>query len=194
MARNRNGGIALGALLRRAGPGTSIRVYGDKEVIYSQDHSADAIFYIQSGIVKLTVGTGRARRRAVLAILPNGAVFGEGCLLPTRGARRMSTATSIGSSTIVRVKKAVFLARLEREPVLAVLLIRTPDLSSCPLADRLSGSPAEFFRRTTAGAGALGIQQDCAEIEERTLNASVEPNHSCGTRWHQSHKSEPVHE
>jgi CRP/FNR family transcriptional regulator, cyclic AMP receptor protein len=124
VARNPTSGSALSALLRRAGPGTSIRVYRDKEVIYSQDHPADAIFYIQRGIVKLTVGKGPAGRRAVLAILAKGAIFGEGCLLPTRGARRMSTATSIGSSTIVRVKKAVFRARLEREPVLAVLLIR----------------------------------------------------------------------
>jgi CRP-like cAMP-binding protein len=100
-----------------------IRVYRDKEVIYSPEQSADAIFYIKNGIVKLTVGDKRRRKHAVVAILAKGAFFGEGCLLRIR-AVRMSTATSIGSSTVVRVKKAVFWARLKREPALMALLIR----------------------------------------------------------------------
>jgi len=123
VAPNRNRSITLSAFLRKAGPGRSIRVYEDKEVIYSQGHSADAVFYIKSGIVKLTVGDKRQGKHAVLAILAKGAFFGEGCLLPTRAARRMSTATSIGSSTIVCVKRAAFRVMLVREPALTDLLI-----------------------------------------------------------------------
>ncbi len=115
--------IRLNALFRKAGPGRSNRVYRNKENIYSQEQSADAIFYIKRGMVKLTITDKRRRKHAVLAILTDGAIFGEGCLL--RGqARRMSTATSIGSATIARVDKAVFWDTIEREPVLAALFIR----------------------------------------------------------------------
>jgi CRP/FNR family cyclic AMP-dependent transcriptional regulator len=124
VARKSKSGITLSEFLREAGPGKSIRVYRDKEVIYSQEHSADAIFYIKGGMVKLTIGDKRRRKYAVLAILRKGAIFGEGSLLRTRASRRMSTATSMGSSTIARVEKAVFLDRIEREPALAALFIR----------------------------------------------------------------------
>lgn len=117
-------GIALGDFLREAGPGRSTGSYRDREVIYSQEQAADAIFYIENGAVKLTIEDTRRRKRAALAILTKGAVFGEDCLLPSRPSRRMSTATSIGSSTIARVEKAAFRDSLERDPVLAGLFIR----------------------------------------------------------------------
>ncbi|MGB7217930.1 MAG: Crp/Fnr family transcriptional regulator [Vicinamibacterales bacterium] len=116
--------IALGDFLRETGPGRSTAGYLDREVIYSQEHLADAIFYIKNGTVKLTIEDTRRRKHAAIAILTKGAVFGEGCLLPGRASRRMSTATSIGSSTIVRVEKAVFRDGIERDPVLAGLFIR----------------------------------------------------------------------
>jgi CRP-like cAMP-binding protein len=140
-------GIALSAFLREAGPGRRTRVYLDKEVIYSQEHAADAIFYVKSGMVKLAIRDKRRRKDAVLAILTKDAIFGEGCLLRRRAARRMSTATSIGSSTIARVEKAIFCDGIDREPVLAALFIRylisQVDLFKMDLADH----------RLNAGAG-----------------------------------------
>lgn len=124
MARNPGSGVALSYFLREAGPGSSIRVYRDKEVVYSPEQLADAIFYIKKGMVKLTTTDERRRKHAVLTVLTKGAMFGEGCLLRIRAAHRMSTAISVGSSTIARVDEAVFCDRLEREPVLAVLFIR----------------------------------------------------------------------
>jgi len=37
------------------------------------------VFYIQSGTVKLTMVATR-RKKAIIAILPRGSFFGEGCL------------------------------------------------------------------------------------------------------------------
>jgi CRP/FNR family transcriptional regulator, cyclic AMP receptor protein len=124
MASKAQSSVRLNAFFREAGPGRSNHVYRNKENIYSQEQSADAIFYIKQGMVKLTIKDKRRRKHAVLAILTNGAIFGEGCLLRGRAARRMSTATSIGSVAIVRVEKAVFRDRIERDPVLAALFIR----------------------------------------------------------------------
>jgi CRP-like cAMP-binding protein len=161
MASRPRSGVALSAFFRKTGPGGSIRVYRDKEVIYSRQEPADAIFYIKSGMVKLTIGDKRRRRQAVLAILTKGAMFGEGCLLRIRAARRMSTATSLGSSTIARVEKAVFRDRLEREPVLAVLVIRylisQAVLFKMDLADhRLnSGASERRLARSLLGYGSF---------------------------------------
>jgi len=148
MASKPRGGIALSAAFSAAAPGSSIRVYRDKEVIYSQGQSADDVLYVKSGMVKLTIKDNRRRKHAVLAILTKGGIFGEGCLLQKRAARRMSTATSVGSSTIARVVKAVFCHRIEQEPVLAALfsrhLISQAVLLKTDLADhRLNAGSAE---------------------------------------------------
>jgi CRP/FNR family transcriptional regulator, cyclic AMP receptor protein len=121
--RKLKSGITLEAFFKEA-RGKSIRIYRDREVIYSQGQSATSIFYIKSGIVKLTIEDKRRRKHAVLAVLTKDAIFGEGCLLPAGAARRVSTATSIGSSTIARVEKAEFLRIIERKPALAVIFIR----------------------------------------------------------------------
>lgn len=121
MAKPRRNGVHR-AFIR--GPGSTTRAYLNKDVIYSQDESARAIFYVKSGLLKLTRRDGGSRRKhAVLALLSEGTIFGESCLLPP-GARRMSTVVSVGSSTVACVERAVFLDRIKREPALAVLFIR----------------------------------------------------------------------
>ena len=119
MAVKRKSGLTPTVFLKQAGPGRSIRVYRDKEAAYLQGSPANAVFYIQSGMVKLTVASRRDRRKAVLAVLQEGDFFGEGCLGSER--RRMSTATSIGQSTIIRVEKAVFRKELDRDPEFAAM-------------------------------------------------------------------------
>ena len=57
----------------------TVRDYRDKEVVFSQGDTADAVFYIQSGTVKLTAVSSR-RKKAIIAFLQRGSFFGEGCL------------------------------------------------------------------------------------------------------------------
>jgi len=59
--------------------GMTVRNYRDNEVIFAQGDSADAVFYIQSGTVKLTIAATR-RKKAIIAVLLRGSFFGEGCL------------------------------------------------------------------------------------------------------------------
>ena len=62
----------------------------DDETVFSQGDAADAVFYIQSGKVKLTAVSTQGKE-AVVAILPEGSFFGEGCLAGQ--PLRMATAT-----------------------------------------------------------------------------------------------------
>src|SRR5579862_1911266 len=88
--------------LKRVGAQKRTREYQDRQAIYSQGDAADSIFYIQTGNVKIEIQSQRGKK-AVIAILGPGDVFGEGCL----GNRplRISTASAIQTSTITRVSK-----------------------------------------------------------------------------------------
>ena len=109
------------AFLKQLGSGKTIHAYRNNEVIYSQGSSADAVFYIQAGMVKLTVGSNRGRKKAVLAILQVGDLFGEACL--GKETRRVSTATSIGPSTLTRLPKTVFRQKIDCDPAFAAMFI-----------------------------------------------------------------------
>lgn len=102
--------------LTKFGTGKSSREYQRAESIFSQGDQADAVFYIENGKVKLTVVSKRGKE-AVVAILPEGSFFGEGCLAGQ--PLRMSTATSVQKSTILRVEKPVMLNLLHGEPEFA---------------------------------------------------------------------------
>jgi CRP/FNR family cyclic AMP-dependent transcriptional regulator len=98
----------------------TIRDYRMKQAVFSQGDAADAVFYIESGKVKLTVLSTRGKE-AVIAILEQGQFFGEGCMASQ--PLRMATASVIEPSRIVRVDKATMVTLLHREPEFAELFI-----------------------------------------------------------------------
>jgi CRP/FNR family cyclic AMP-dependent transcriptional regulator len=98
------------------------RAYQNKEVVYSQGSQANSVFYIQSGIVKLTITSERSRRQAVLTLVHAGDFFGEDCL--AKQTSRMSTATSIGPSSITRLETAIVRHEIDQEPSFSAVFIR----------------------------------------------------------------------
>ncbi len=109
-----------GAFLKRVGSQSTNREYRNKQLIFSQGDAADAMFYIETGNVKLTV-LSKGGKKAVFAIFRQGDCFGEGCL--GRASRRMSTATAVHSTTIARVEKAIIVRIIHEDPVFARLFI-----------------------------------------------------------------------
>ena len=95
------------------------RNYRDKEIIFSQGDRSDALFYIHSGAVKLTVGSNR--KKAIIAFLQRGSFFGEGCL--GGQSLRICTARSMGQSNVARLKKDITIRSLRRDPQFARLFI-----------------------------------------------------------------------
>jgi CRP-like cAMP-binding protein len=100
-------------LLTRIVTGKSAREYPADDSIFSQGDPADAVFYIQTGKVKLTV-VSTSGKEAVIAYLPEKSFFGEGSIAGQQ--LRISTASALQPSTIVRIEKAVMLGLLQREP------------------------------------------------------------------------------
>ena len=113
-------GFEPSLFLAKVGAGKTIREYRSKAVVYAQGDAADAVYYVESGKVKLTVVSTRGRE-AVIAILERGTFFGEGCLAGQ--PLRMSTANALQPSTIVRVDKETTVRLLHQEPEFAEMFI-----------------------------------------------------------------------
>lgn len=103
-------------LLTRIVTGKSVREYQANDSIFSQGDLADAVFYIQTGKVKLTV-VSTGGKEAVIACLTEKSFFGEGSIAHQQ--LRISTARALQSCTIVRIEKTVMLDLLNREPEFA---------------------------------------------------------------------------
>jgi CRP-like cAMP-binding protein len=135
-------------LLTKLSVGKSTQAYLAGESVYSQGDAADAVFYIQNGRVKLTV-VSKSGKEAVVAILPAGSFFGEGCLAGQ--PLRMATASIDQKSTIVRVERRAMVATLHEEPefaerFLAYLLTRNVRMES-DLVDHLFNSSEKRLAR-----------------------------------------------
>src|SRR5579863_8818565 len=119
MASKGSLGVSHIVLRKKFRAGMTFRSHRDKEVVYSQGDSADSIFYIESGTVKLTVVT--TRKKAIIAILRRGSFFGEGCLAGQ--SLRISTARSIGQSNVIRLQKESTVRTLRRDSQFATVFV-----------------------------------------------------------------------
>ena len=118
MANKHPLGFTSTVFRKKFGSAMTVRSYRDNEVIFSQGDTADAVFYIQSGTVKLTVAATR-RKKAIIAVLLRGSFFGEGCL--GGQSLRMYTARSIGQSNVTRLEKESTVRTLKRDAQFAAL-------------------------------------------------------------------------
>jgi CRP/FNR family transcriptional regulator, cyclic AMP receptor protein len=98
--------------LTKVGRGKTTLSASKKQVIFSQGDASDAVYYIETGMVKLTVLSEHGKE-AVVAVLESGSFFGEGCLVGQRAS--MATATALAASKIVRIDKTAMIRVLHEE-------------------------------------------------------------------------------
>jgi len=135
--------------LAKAGRGRSVSEYAKDQVIFSQGESADAVFYIQTGQVKVTVVSEQGRE-AVVAVLGPDEFCGEGSLAGQ--ALRMGTASAMTDCVVTRVEKGAVIRVLREEPAfaemfLAHVLTRTMRVEA-DLVDQLFNSSEKRLART----------------------------------------------
>jgi CRP/FNR family cyclic AMP-dependent transcriptional regulator len=106
--------------LSKVGEGRTIVEYLSKRVVFRQGDTADSIFYIQKGKVKLTV-ISKQGKEAVIAILGKSDFFGEGCIAGQ--PLRMATATAMSDCCVVRIKKPSMVRVLHEEPAFSSLFV-----------------------------------------------------------------------
>ena len=89
-------------------------------VVCYQGEPEDALYYIQQGKVKLVV-VSFAGKEATLAVLGKGELFGLGSL--QERAVRLSTATTLEPSVIVRIERSVIQQEIRKHPALNEVLL-----------------------------------------------------------------------
>jgi CRP/FNR family transcriptional regulator, cyclic AMP receptor protein len=160
--------------LTKIGEGRTIADYRKNQKVFSQGDPADAIFYVQSGKVKLTV-VSKQGKEAVVGIVGADDFFGEGCLAGQ--PLRMATATAMSACSIVRLEKRNTLRVLHDEPTfselfLAHLLSRNIRLEE-DLVDQLFNSSEKRLARVLlllANFGKEGKPEPViAKISQETL-------------------------
>jgi len=98
--------------LATIGEGRKNLAVSKKQAIYTQGDTADAVFYIQKGKVKLTV-VSKTGREATIGILGEKNFFGEGALAGQ--ALRMGSAAAMTDCEVLRIDKKEMMAALHRE-------------------------------------------------------------------------------
>jgi CRP/FNR family transcriptional regulator, cyclic AMP receptor protein len=106
--------------LAKVGAGKTILEVHKNQNVFVQGDSADTVFYLQKGRVKLTVMSEQGKE-AVIAILESGQFFGEGCL--NGHPLRLATTTAIEDCLITAITKKAMMAALHDEPAFSEMFM-----------------------------------------------------------------------
>jgi CRP/FNR family transcriptional regulator, cyclic AMP receptor protein len=109
------------AFLAHTGLGRTIVDLEKHQTIFSQGDTADAVFYIQKGRVKLTVFSKRGKE-ATIALLAAGNFLGEECIAAIQ-PQRMATATTMTPSTILRIERKEMIRVLHEEKLFSEVFV-----------------------------------------------------------------------
>ncbi|HEY4837192.1 MAG TPA: Crp/Fnr family transcriptional regulator [Candidatus Acidoferrales bacterium] len=106
---------ATDVLLAEAGKSSH---YAERETIYAQGTPNGSVYYVQSGMVMLTV-TSKGRRPVVISVLPAKTFFGEASL--SHHAAHLSTASTLVPTSVLAIKKSDMVRLLDGELRIATL-------------------------------------------------------------------------
>jgi CRP/FNR family transcriptional regulator, cyclic AMP receptor protein len=164
--------------LATIGAGRKLVTVPEKKAIFTQGDTADSVFYIQKGKVKLTV-VSKIGKEATIGILGEGSFFGEGALAGQ--LLRMGSAAAMTDCELLRVDKRAMMDALHREHTfsdlfVAYLLARNIRYEE-DLVDQLFNSSEKRLARVLlllAHFGKEGIPETVVpKISQETLAAMV---------------------
>ena len=109
------------SFLAKVGKGRIQEEFRKSQQIFAQGDSADSLFYVQKGKVKLSV-VSKQGKEAVVGIMGATDFFGEGCLAGQ--PQRMSSATSMTDCSIMRLAKAGVTRLLREQPAFSAVFLQ----------------------------------------------------------------------
>ncbi len=154
--------------------GKSNGAYPEGHIFFQQGDRADALFFIEEGVAKLTVISEQGKE-AVVALLQKDDFFGEGCLAGQ--PRRMATATALSAVSVLQIERAAATKLLSDEPqfseaFIAYLLHRTIRVEA-DLVDQLFNSSEKRLARLLLILANFGKDEEptpvIANISQETL-------------------------
>jgi CRP/FNR family transcriptional regulator, cyclic AMP receptor protein len=111
-ASKRNRAFNSNIFLAAIGQGRKTLTVAKKQRIFTQGETADAVFYVQRGKVRLTV-VSKNGKEATIGILDEGNFFGEGSLAGQ--ALRMGSAAAMTDCQLLRIEKKSMTDALHQE-------------------------------------------------------------------------------
>ena len=165
--------------LAQIGRGRKIVSFSKGRNVFTQGDSCDAVFYIQSGKVKLTV-VSKTGKEATIAILTVGDFFGEDSLI--RHRLRVASVTTLSDCEFMRIDKDAMLRVLHAQhtfsDVFVEHLLSRNIRYQEDLIDQLFNSSEKRLARILlifAGFGKDGIREktEIPKISQETLAAMV---------------------
>ena len=106
--------------LARISTGKTVVHYGAADVIFMQGESADSVYFLSHGTVRLSVTTDDGKEAIVATQMP-GDVFGEGCL--AHQPFHMATAIAAEACTVTKVDKRAMAHLLHEDPAAADMFL-----------------------------------------------------------------------
>jgi CRP/FNR family cyclic AMP-dependent transcriptional regulator len=107
--------------LATIGAGRKLLAVPKKQSIFTQGDRADAVFYIQTGKVRLSV-VSKAGKEATIGMLTEETFFGEGALAGQM--LRMGSAVAITDCELLRIDKKAMMEALHREHTFSDMFVR----------------------------------------------------------------------
>jgi CRP/FNR family cyclic AMP-dependent transcriptional regulator len=137
------------AFLAKAGLGRKILNLKKNETAYAQGDPTDAIFYVQTGRLRITV-TSANGKEGTIALVGAGEFLGEDCMVSAHPLR-LATATAMTQCALLRISKAEMVRVLQQEHKLSdmfvsFLLVRNARIQA-DLVDQLFNSSEKRLAR-----------------------------------------------
>jgi CRP/FNR family cyclic AMP-dependent transcriptional regulator len=164
--------------LATIGEGRKAIRFPKNQTIFAQGDPGDAVFYLQTGKVRLAV-VSKTGKEATISILSDGSFFGEGALAGQ--PLRMGSATAMTDCAVLRIEKSAMVDTLHREHALSDLfvayLLKRVIRSEEDLVDQLFNSSEQRLARALlmlAHFGKDGILESVVpKISQETLAEMV---------------------
>jgi CRP/FNR family cyclic AMP-dependent transcriptional regulator len=162
------------AFLSNTGIGKTIHEYSPKAAIFSQGETADSVFYIQKGRVRLSV-VSKQGKEATLGLFGPGDFVGEGCIASDQPIR-MATAIATTACSILEIQKKQMLRTLHAEhkfsDVFVAYLIARNSRTQEDLVDQLFNSSEKRLARALfllANFGKNKSEEVVPNVSQETL-------------------------
>lgn len=147
--------------LNSAGVARAVRVFQQKEILFSQGDVCNDLMYIQKGELKISV-VSPTGKEAVVGMASAGAFIGEGCLAGQ--TVRMATATAVTPVTALVIENKEMIRMLHEESALSdrfitYMLSRNVRIEE-DLIDQLFNSSERRLARTLLMLARYGKQDE----------------------------------
>src|SRR5258707_3306254 len=152
--------------LASAGLGRSVHRYKQRQIVFAQGDTADAVYYIQEGRVRLSV-LSKQGKEATIALLGPGDFLGEGCIASDQPVC-MATATATTECCVLKIEKHAMLRTLHQEhqfsDLFVAYMVQRHNHTQADLVDQLFNSSEKRLARALLLLAHFGKQNSPEEV------------------------------